>query len=183
MKRSSLHDFTPLIDVFLILLFAVLLHAEFSKAQLLDAHTATSEALFSENTHLSLSLKNLIDAIDSEQLEAIEDKSKFEFLKNHVTFVDVTIRTRFNQVWINGVSTPYVFYPPDAHDPLQIREELRKTFADFVNRHPSDLYVVSLGEDGYAYRYTYLTLQELLQEIKDMTDKPVYFRTLTQGGF
>lgn len=180
MKRSSPMDFTPLIDVFLILLFAILLNTNTADANQFEAE---NQQLLSENTTLTVQLEKLESQLGKPMLTAIEDYSKLTFVQDRLLMLDVTIRTPHNQIWIDENPTPIVLKrdsAPSLEERLALIESIQTTLLQTIETSTKDtsVIVLSVGEDGNAYRYAYLLLEEALMTLKDKTKGTFYFRTM-----
>lgn len=180
MRRSNAMDFTPLIDVFLILLFAILLNTHTAESNRFETE---NQQLLTENTTLTVQLEKLESQLGKPVLTAIEDQSKLNFLDDKLLMLNVTLRTPHNQVWIDETPTDIVL-KSDTMPSLEIRAELIKSIEKTLLKAIQSSYkttsvvVISLGEDGHAYRYAYLILEEAMMGLKNDTDHTYYFRTM-----
>lgn len=184
MKRSRFLDFTPLIDVLLILLFAILLNFQTESVLKTQAQDNQVNELILEKNKLSMTVSQLTEVLDAETLSQIDDYDKLRFLENHMTFLEVTLRTKHNQVWINNKSYPIILNPNNAplseSERITYSKNIQTTLLNYIKQHStsSNIVVVSIGEDGQAYRYAYKLLENALYALSDLSDKQFYFRTL-----
>lgn len=180
MKRTSTLDFTPLIDVILILLFAILLNIQTEKTNFQNTET---QALKNENQILENQLSALKSQMGKPVLNAIEDRSKLDFIKENILMLDVTLRSKHNQVWIDDAPTSIVL---NTGGPFSDEEKQKATLSILeilskrIKTHSktSDVIVISIGEDGNAYRYAYQLLEDALYELPNTTSSKIYYRKM-----
>lgn len=180
MKRTSTLDFTPLIDVILILLFAILLNMQTEKSNFQNAET---QNLKNQNQILENQLKTLQNQMGKPVLEAIEDKSKLDFVKDNILMIDVTLRTRHNQVWIDDTPTPIVLNSGGLLSEEEKENAARRILDTLIKQiqthsHASDVVVISIGEDGNAYRYAYQLLEDALYKLPKNSSSKIYYRRM-----
>lgn len=183
MKRTSTLDFTPLIDVILILLFAILLNIQTEKTNLMNTET---QVLKNENQILQNELDLLKKQMGKPVLNAIEDQSKLDFIKNTILMVDVTLRSKHNQVWVDDTPTPIVLNTGTAlseEEKQKAKTSILDTLIKHIQTHAntgntSEVIVISIGEDGSAYRFAYQLLESALYELPKSTSSKIYYRKM-----
>jgi hypothetical protein len=165
MNQNRWLDMTPLLDVFLILLFAVLINRQIDQHQLENTYAAEVEGLMSQNTRLQLALDQWDRRADAEQIEADDDRIKYDFLKEKAVVIDLVLRTEVNQVWLNEAPTSIYLVDIDERRESQknrIKQALENEFQQ--QSGVGVLLLVTLDADTQAYRYAYRMMQEAAAE-------------------
>lgn len=164
MNRNAWMDLTPLLDIFLILLFAVLINQTVGQRQLEGTYATERSKLEMENTKLTLELSAIMDQVSVSGLNAADERLKYDFLIEKVLVLDVEIRTTRNQIWINNQPTSiYLVDQPDRRE-LQMRT-IHQALDTELERFAEDapMCLVTLKADTSAYRYAYLITFEALR--------------------
>lgn len=165
MKRNSWMDLTPLLDIFLILLFAVLINQTVGQRQLEGAYASELDQIKSKNTQLALELETVMDQVSAVGLNAGDERVKYDFLVEKVLVLDVELRSIRNQIFIDHRPTGlYLVDQPERRD-LQIsaiRQALDEELQRFSGEVPMCL--VTLKADTSTYRYAYLMALEAIKE-------------------
>ncbi len=165
MERNRWLDLTPLLDVFLILLFVLLINQQISENQLENTYAAEVEALMGQNNQLQIALKQLEEAESSDELNSFENQEKYRFLQEQAVVIDLELKTELNRLWINEQPTSiYLVNNEDRREnqKSRIKQEMVREFQR--QRGDGPLLLVTLDTDEQVYRYAYLIMQEATQE-------------------
>ncbi len=165
MERNRWLDFTPLLDVFLILLFVLLINRQISENQLENTYAAEVEALIGQNNQLHIALRQLEEQESSGALNRFDDQVKYQFLKEQAIVIDLEIKTTLNRLWINEEPTSIYLVNNEERRENQksrIKQELVREFQRQSGK--GTLLLVTLDTDEQVYRYAYLIMQEAAQE-------------------
>lgn len=165
MKRNLWMDLTPLLDIFLILLFAVLINQSVGQRQLEGSYASAIDQLRAENTQRTLELEALKAALGAEPLGAADERVKYDFLVEKALVIDVALRSERNQIWLNGKATTiYIVDLPErrALQKAGVQALLDSELQRLADEDP--LLLVTLKADTAAYRYAYLLVFEALRE-------------------
>lgn len=165
MKRNLWMDLTPLLDIFLILLFAVLINQSVGQRQLEGSYASAIDTLRSENTLRALELEALKAELGAEPLEAADERVKYDFLVEKALVLDVALRSERNQIWLNGEATSIYIVDLPERQGLQ-KAALQARLNSELQRLADDdpLLLVTLKADTSTYRYAYLLVLEALRE-------------------
>ena len=172
MKRNLWMDLTPLLDIFLILLFAVLINQSVGERQLEGSYASAIDSLRAENTQRTLELETLKAALGAEPLGAADERIKYDFLVEKALVLDVELRSDRNQLWLNGEATSIYIVDLPERQALQkaaIKARLSSELQRLADEAP--LLLVTLKADTRVYRYAYLLVREALGEWID--EKPL----------
>jgi hypothetical protein len=107
------------------------------------------------------------------QLNAGDERRKYDFLVEKVLVIDLEIRSSRNQIWINNEPTALYLVNQPERQALQkqaILRELDAVLAHFPDSAPMGL--VTLKADTGAYRYAYLITQDAIQAWVDSKPLP-----------
>ena len=173
MNRNSWLDLTPLLDIFLILLFAVLINQAVGQRQLEADYVSALNQLKSDNTQLALEMGALQDLASAPMIGAGDERRKYDFLVEKVLVIDLEIRSTRNQVWINNEPTTLYLVDQPERQALQkqaILRELDVVLSRFSAGAPMGL--VTLKADTSAYRYAYLITLDAIQTWVDSKPLP-----------
>lgn len=165
MNQNRWLDMTPLLDVFLILLFAVLINRQIDQHQLENTYAAEVEGLMGQNTRLQLALDQWDRRADAELIETADDRIKYDFLKEKAVVIDLVLRTEVNQVWLNEAPTSIYLVDIDVRRESQksrIKQALENEFQQ--QSGVGVLLLVTLDADTQAFRYAYRMMQEAAAE-------------------
>lgn len=169
MKRSNWMDFTPLLDVILILIFVLLINIQIDEAHSKEAYDAAMSELKAENNVLKVQQAQW-DDIDIEQaIQAKRDVETFRYLKEKIVLVNISIEGVHNQLFINEEATPLIFYqtmPLTSDERMHQISRIKRTVLEKSHAAGTgDLMLMTLTEDGKAYRFAYLLVRDALLEI------------------
>ena len=165
MERNRWLDFTPLLDVFLILLFVLLINRQISEHQLESTYAAEVESLMGQKNQLQIALKQLEEKESSDTLSRLEDQVKYHFLQERAVVIDLELKSELNRLWINENPTSIYLVNNEERRESQknrIKQELVREFQG--QRGEGNLLLVTLDTDELVYRYAYLIMQEAAQE-------------------
>ncbi|SCZ79724.1 hypothetical protein [Acidaminobacter hydrogenoformans] len=165
MKRNLWMDLTPLLDIFLILLFAVLINQNVGQRQLEGSYASAIDRLRAENTQRTLELEALKAELGAEPLGAADERVKYDFLVEKALVLDVELRGGRNQIWLNDVATS--IYIVDFPERRALQKDAVQTLLNSELQRLADddpLLLVTLKADTSAYRYAYLLVLEALRE-------------------
>lgn len=165
MERNRWLDFTPLLDVFLILLFVLLINRQIDQHQMESTYVAEVEALMNQNNQLQIVLKQWEEQENATTLNRLEDQIKYHFLQERAVVIDLELRTELNRLWINEKPTSIYLVNNDDRRESQknrIKQELVREYQ--LQRGDGTLLLVTLDTDELVYRYAYLMMQEAAQE-------------------
>lgn len=194
MQREKLIDLTPLLDILMIILFAVLMNVQAEKsvseetakeqAQVIEELSKTNrglvreqEALEGERTKITTFLSEWVeiedDAVRVTQPEGLrEELIKYETIRDKILFVDVALQTKENKLFIND-KTAYIYIPYSQVSDKAKRETLKGRIQDLIEEELSlgggdkNFYVISLKDDGEVYRYAYQVVWEVIKDIEN----------------
>lgn len=165
MNQNRWLDLTPLLDVFLILLFVVLINRQIDQFQMENTYAAEVEALMSQNTRLQLDINQWESRMNEELIEAVEDRIKYDSMKERTVMIDLHLKTAVNQIWLNDKPTSLYLVDLEVRRESQknrIRQLLREAFEE--QGGTGVLLLVTLNVDEEAYRYAYRMMQEAAHE-------------------
>lgn len=183
MNKNSMFDLTPLLDVILILLFAILINGQFERSEADAAYESAlseSEAAYerslaeqaTETSRLSSEILELNRIID--ELKAVQDSDltaadlkKYEALQGLVRILDVRLESRENLVIIDGVRTNLYLLYDELATPEQMavqRERLKTLLQERLNLS-SGMVLLTLSEDGQVFRYAYQLVHSVILEL------------------
>lgn len=169
MHKNNWMDFTPLIDVFLILLFVILLNTQIETKKQSQANDAAIEAHHGKINELEVQLEAMQSSMQVQEMEPFEI-SKYSYLKEKINVVDVSLRTTNNSLWINNEPTDiYLLYgnqhTPDARNTQKTR--IKKALMDALQAQKTTdiMTLFTLEEDGNVYRYAFLLVSESIDEL------------------
>ena len=187
MNKNSMFDLTPLLDVILILLFAILINGQFERSEADAAYeSALSESegayerilaeQMAETSRLSseiLELNRLIEELREVQDSDITatDLKKYEALQGLVRIVDVRLESRENLVMIDGVRTNLYLLYDELGTPEQMevqKERLKTLLRERLNLSPG-MVLMTLSEDGQVFRYAYQLVHTVILELVEST--------------
>lgn len=176
MNKKSFFDLTPLLDVILILLFAILINGQFERAeaeavyadkleQLEAAHAETIGSM----SHELLTLRQRIESLESaDDFEwSAGDIKKYEALRGLVRVVELRLETRENQLLIDGNRTGFFLLFDElatAEQRATQRDRLKTLIMERLGRE-SGLVLMTLSEDGEVFRYAYQLVHGVLLEL------------------
>jgi len=164
-ERNRWLDFTSLLDVFLILLFVLLINRQISEHQLESTYAAEVEALMGQTNQLQIALKQWEEQETTDTLNRLEDQAKYHFLQERAVVIDLELKTELNRLWINDKPTSiYLVKNRERRESQKnrIKQELVQEFQG--QRSEGTLLLVTLDTDEEVYRYAYLIMQEAAQE-------------------
>ena len=176
MNQNRWFDLTPLLDVFLILLFAVLINRHIDQYQMGSTHAAEIEGLMSQNNRLQLALDQWNQRAESEVIESAEDRIKYDFLKEKTVLIDLLLKSEMNQVWLNESPTP-IYLVDDANRHESQKNRILQALENEFQKQSGTgmLILVTLDVDEQAYRYAYRIMREAASEfVRDLTSQEAY---------
>lgn len=169
MHKNNWMDFTPLIDVFLILLFVILLNSQIETKNQSEAYDTSIENYQSQINALEVELEAIKSTIPVSEIEPF-DLVKYGFLEDKINVVDVSLRTTGNRLWINDDPTDlYLIFTdqstPEARSAQKTR--IKKVLMDELQSEKVSniMTLFTLEEDGKVYRYAYLLVTESITEL------------------
>lgn len=179
MQKSNWMDFTPLIDVFLILLFVILMNSTAEKDALAEAQTLETQ-YFQEIINQQGSIIDSLESQLSLQPDLL-DSVTYAFLRERVAIVPLELKTQNNQLWVDNSPTDLYLLYNDQNTPAlrarqknQIKQELTAYLQDKTSGKSLTLF--TLTEDGTVYRYAYVLTQEALSELtRELGNDRTYF--------
>lgn len=169
MHKNNWMDFTPLIDVFLILLFVILLNSQIETKNQSEAYDTSIKNFQSQINALEVKLEANISTTQVSEIEPF-DLVKYNFLEDRINVLDVSMRTADNRLWINNKPTDiYLSYKdqstPDARTTQKNRIK-RALMDELQSEKVSNIMTLfTLEEDGTVYRYAYLLVSESIIEL------------------
>lgn len=173
MHKNNWMDFTPLIDVFLILLFVILLNSQIETNNQTELYDASIENYQSQINALEVKLDTLQSEIPDTEIEPF-DLVKYSFLEDKINVVDISLKTKSNRLWINDKSTDiYLLYNDQNSLTARTAQKSRIKSALMdelqLGKVSNNMTLFTLEEDGNVYRYAYLlvveSITELIQEL------------------
>ena len=176
MNKKSLFDMTPLLDVILILLFAILINGQFERAEAESAYSAELERIELEKSetvsamsHELLTLQKTLEDLKLTQDHPVsaEDIKKYDALKRLVHIIDLRLETRENHLLIDGARTGfYLLYDEVASPEQRIlqRDRLKNLIMDRLGQ-TTGLILITLSEDGEVFRYAYQLVHGVMLEL------------------
>lgn len=170
MTKPPIPDMTPLLDVILILLFAILINSgisqEASKSVDREAIEALSRSLNAANIELSASKTALKQVLSAPM--TFEDIQKYDALKKKVFIVDVRLKGHENAVTLNEHATGIYLLSDSEKRASQVQQLIKALRAEVQSSAGSNsLTLFTLSEDGAVYRYAYLAAQSALESVVD----------------
>lgn len=169
MHKNNWMDFTPLIDVFLILLFVILLNSQIETKNQSEAYETTIENYQSQINALEVKLETIESKMPVSEIEPF-DLVKYSFIEDKINVVDISLRTTSNRLWINDEPTNiYLMYneqiTPDARTVQKSR--IKKAIMDELqsSKVSNIMTLLTLEEDGNVYRFAYLLVTESITEL------------------
>ena len=203
MQREKLIDLTPLLDILMIILFAVLMNVQAEKsvseetakeqAQVIEELSKTNrdlvreqEALEGELTKITTFLSEWVEMEDNafrvtQPEELREELIKYETIRDKIFFVDVALQTKSNKLFIND-KTAYIYIPYSQVSDKAKRETLKGRIQDLIEEElplgggEKSFYVISLKDDGEVYRYAYQVVWEVIKDIEDKYGRDKVFK-------
>jgi biopolymer transport protein ExbD len=172
MNQNKWLDLTPLLDIFLILLFAVLINQNVNQQHLEKTFASETDELKVKNTELQIALDQWRKQADDGMVLMAEDRIKYEFLKDKVLILDVVLKTELNHIFLNDVPTSiYMVSQQDRREGLKSR--IKQVLHEAVQKEKggASLLLVTLDADDKIYRYAYQITLEALNEW--FAEKPV----------
>jgi hypothetical protein len=165
MNQNRWFDLTPLLDVFLILLFAVLINRNIDQYQMENTYAAEVEGLISQNTRMQLALDKWNQRAESGEFESAEDQIKYDFLKEKAVVIDLFLKTEMNQVWLNESPT-FIYLVDDEERRENQKNRIMQVLEDEFQKQSGTgtLILVTLDVDEQAYRYAYRIMREAASE-------------------
>ncbi len=165
MNNNRWFDLTPLLDVFLILLFVLLINRQIDLQQIESSYAAENEALMRQNIQLQLNLEQWERLEDVRGIDTLEERVKYDFLKNQSVVIDLVLQTEANQLWINESPTSiYLTNQPERRENQKNRIQQLLT-QEWQNQGESGaLLLVTLDADTETYRYAYQIMREAAEE-------------------
>ncbi len=169
MHKNNWMDFTPLIDVFLILLFVILLNSQIETKNQSEVYDTAIENYQSQINALEVKLETAESKIPVTDIEPF-DMVKYSFLEDKINVLDISLRTTGNRLWINNKPTDiYLLFneqsTPDARTAQKSR--IKKALMDELQSEKVSniMTLFTLEEDGNVYRYAYLLVTESITEL------------------
>lgn len=168
MQKAKWMDFTPLIDVFLILLFVILINSTVEKTSMAQDQKMEVQSLQAViNQQVST-----IESLESKLMPQPESMNPeiSDFLAEQVTIVNIDLKTRNNHVWIEDAPTDLYLLYNDQNTPALRAAQKNKikqvlTTALQANSSGGSLSLFTLSEDGAVFRYAYVLIEEALSEL------------------
>lgn len=181
MNKNNIFDLTPLLDVILILLFAILINGQFERAQAADAYEAEIEALSKANQIESatqnqeiLALKKELEALEgvSESELTLEDLQTYDALKEITQIIKVNLVTFQNQLLMDGESTGIYVLKSQLDDPAQMDTLYTRIQTTLKRQMRSNQTVLIILEgDAQIYNYAYTFVEKTLLDLVQSTDE------------
>ncbi len=169
MHKNNWMDFTPLIDVFLILLFVILLNSQIETKKQSDVYDASIKKHQSQINAMEVKLEAMQSLMPVSEMEPF-DLVKFSYLEEKINVLDVSLRTTSNRLWLNGEPTAlYLPYSgqstPEARN-IQ-KNRIKRMLLDKLQTDKVSpvMTLFTLQEDGTVYRYAYLLVSESIAEL------------------
>lgn len=180
MNRNPWMDLTPLLDIFLILIFAVLINQTVDQTALEQRYSAELNALRSDQTALALEVGRWRELAQDQGLVQKEDRIKYEFLRERVLIFDLELRSERNQIWLNG--QPAALYLVNLPDRRNEQISAIQALLDDALRQAGGeelLLLVTLKADTLTYRYAYLMAIQAARDWTGRSPRPkTYFLAL-----
>ena len=181
MNKNNIFDLTPLLDVILILLFAILINGQFERAQATDAYASEIEALNKANqieaaaqNQEILALKKDLEALEaaSESDWTLEDIQTYDALKDITQIINVDLITLQNQLLIDGENTGIYVLKSQLDDPAQM-ETLYNRIQTTLKKHmrTNQTVLIILEGDTQIYNYAYTFVEKTLLDLVQSTDE------------
>ena len=167
---------TPLLDVILILMFAILINGQFERTQMEASDINESNALSEQIIELSQNVEDLKALVDSPITS--EDLKKYDALKDLVKIIDVRLETSENALTLDGVKTNVYLLYDGLSTPNQIDAQKNRLSTLFLEKmqQPSGVALITLKEDGEVYRYAYQLVHNVILElVKEQGRDKLYY--------
>lgn len=181
MNKNNIFDLTPLLDVILILLFAILINGQFERAQATDAYEAEMQALSAANQTQAaaqnqeiLALKKELEALTavSETDWTLEDLQTYDALKDITQIIKVNLVTLQNQVLLDGENTGIYILKSQLDDPAQMETLYTRVHTTLKRQMRANQTVLIILEgDTQIYNYAYTFMEKTLLDLVQTTDE------------
>ena len=165
MHRNHWFDLTPLLDVFLILLFVLLITQQIDEQRIEASYAAEIESLISRNSQMQLLVEEWERQMEADAVEGLEERTKYDFFQTQAVVIDLMIKTEENHLWINNEPTSvYLTSQEDRRESQKSR--IKQLLAEELRQQGDSgaLLLVTLNADTEAYRYAYRIMQEAAQQ-------------------
>jgi hypothetical protein len=193
MRNNKYIDLTALLDVMMIILFAVLMNIQTENIEIkqISQDNAKSIEILSIENHDLIKQNKALEKVLSEfnlslaQFITMDNKNisldnpeafreeilKYNVVKSRFSFIDVHLKTNSNHLYINEQGTNiYIFYE-QVSDPARrtsLKASIQEAIEAQLQLHNSNkpFYLLSLKEDGTVYRYAYTLVWEVIKDIE-----------------
>lgn len=193
MRNNMKIDLTPLLDVMMIIIFAVLMSIQkehmdmkqsskdYSKS--LESLSKENQSLYEKNKdlerilsqynrYLSQFITDEDENISLNNPEAFKEEIlKYNSIKPKFSFIDIELKTKDNNLYINQQKTNiYIFFEQVSKE--ESRTSLKRSIQEAieaqlqVEKGSTPLYLISLKDDGTVYRYAYTLVWEVIKDIE-----------------
>lgn len=180
MNKNTLFDLTPLLDVILILLFAILINGQFERAQAVELYEDEIEALY-QSSQMEISKKNqeimalkstLKDLQFASETEwSLEDVRTYEALKDITQIITVRLVSLQNQILLNDENSGIYILKSQIDDLVQMENlKLRIQTAIKKQMRTNQPVLIILEGDTLIYNYAYNFVERVLLDLVQSTD-------------